>query len=442
MHKPRHHMASVLLSCLIGAALLLSIAALQHLFVSHVPLIPRNFVIPVLVGASIGLFIGLYHRRLLQREDRLQEAYHDIWQSAYYDQLTGLPNRTLLLDRLRQAVANACRHQQTLGVLLLDIDRFKRINESLGHTLGDQLILLVAERISSCIRDSDSVARLGGDEFVLLMPDLKHPDDVALVANKILTAVAQPIELEGQEVFCSCSIGIILAPLDGDDGDTILKHADIAMYKAKDAGGNCYRFYSWYMNQQAVERLAMEANMQRGLERGDFFLHYQPQIDLRSGRIVGVEALLRWQAPNIGPISPELFIPLAEETGFIIPLGEWVLRSACQQAVNWQRQGLPPTRMAVNLSVRQFRQKDLVQTVANVLAETGLKPSLLELELTESCFVERPNEAMAVLHELSRMGGQPVNRRLRHRLLVVGLLKALPNQPPQDRDSLRARHHH
>ena len=404
MHKPRYHMTSVLLPSLLGAALLLSIAALQHLLVSHVPLIPRNFVIPALVGALIGLFIGLHHRRLLQREHHLQEAYHDIWQSAYYDQLTGLPNRTLLLDRLRQAVAHACRHDQTLGVLLLDLDRFKRINESLGHTLGDQLILLVAERISSCIRDSDSVARLGGDEFVLLMPDLKHPDDVALAANKILTAVAQPIELEGQEVFCSCSIGIIMAPLDGDDGDTILKHADIAMYKAKDAGGNCYRFYSWYMNQQAVERLAMEANMQRGLERGDFFLHYQPQIDLRSGRIVGVEALLRWQAPNIGPISPELFIPLAEETGFIVPLGEWVLRSACQQAVIWQRQGLPPIRMAVNLSLRQFRQKDLVQTVADVLTETGLAPSLLELELTESCFVDRPNEAMAVLHELSRMG--------------------------------------
>ena len=404
MNKPRHYMASVLLPMLIGAALLLFIATLQHLFVSHIPLIPRNFVIPALVGASIGLFVGLYHRRLLQREDHLQEAYNDIWQSAYYDQLTGLPNRTLLLDRLRQAVAHTQRHGETLGVLLLDLDRFKRINESLGHTLGDQLILLVAERIASCIRDSDSVARLGGDEFVLLVPDLKHPDDVALVANKILAAVALPIELEGQEVFCSCSIGIIMAPLDGDDADTILKHADIAMYKAKDAGGNCYRFYSWYMNQQAVERLAMEANMQRGLERGDFFLYYQPQIDLRSGRIVGFEALLRWRAPEIGLISPELFIPLAEETGFIIPLGEWVLRTACQQAISWQRQGLPSTRVAVNLSVRQFRQKDLVQTVAAVLTETGLTPSLLELELTESCFVDQPNEAMAVLHELSRMG--------------------------------------
>lgn len=394
----------VLIPTLAGAALLLAIAALQHMFVSHVPLTPRNFIIPTLVGSSVGLFIGLYHRRLRQRETRLQEAYNDIWHSAYYDQLTGLPNRILLLDRLRQAVAHARRHGETLGVLLLDIDRFKRINESLGHTLGDQLLLLIAERIAACIRDSDSIARLGGDEFVLLMPNLKHPDDATLVANKILEAIALPVDLDEQEVFCSCSIGIIMAPLDGDDEETILKHADIAMYKAKDAGGNCYRFYSWYRNEQTVERLAMEASMQRGLERDDFFLHYQPQIDLRSGRIVGVEALLRWQAPEIGLVSPELFIPLAEETGFIIPLGEWVLRTACQQAVAWQQLDQPPIRMAVNLSIRQFRQKNLVETVASILKETGLNPNLLELELTESCFFERPDEAMTILHEFSRMG--------------------------------------
>lgn len=404
MTKQHRHIGAVLAPTVLGMALLTCIAALQHHFVSHIPLIPRNFIIPSTVGALIGFFIGLYHRRLRQREARLQEAYNDIWHSAYYDHLTGLPNRTLLLDRLRQAVAHTQRQGERLGVLLLDIDRFKRINESLGHSLGDQLLLLVAERIASCIRDSDSVARLGGDEFVLLMPNLKHPDDAALVANKILKAVAVPADLENQEVFCSCSIGIIMAPLDGDDAETILKHADIAMYKAKDAGGNCYRFYSWYMNQQTAERLAMEANMQRGLERGDFFLHYQPQIDLRSGNIVGVEALLRWQAPDIGNISPELFIPLAEETGFIIPLGEWVLRTACQQAVAWQRSGAPPIRMAVNLSIRQFRQKHITETIAKILTETGLQPSLLELELTESCFIERPNDAMIILNELSSMG--------------------------------------
>ena len=363
--QKHHHIAAVLIPTLLGTVLLTCIAALQHHFISHVPLIPRNFIIPSTVGTLSGFFIGLYHRRLRQRETRLQEAYNDIWHSAYYDHLTGLPNRTLLLDRLRQAVAHARRQGETLGVLLLDIDRFKRINESLGHTLGDQLLLMVAERIAACIRDSDSVARLGGDEFVLLMPNLKHPDDAALVANKILETIAVPVDLENQEVFCSCSIGIIMAPLDGDDEETILKHADIAMYKAKDAGGNCYRFYSWYMNQQTVERLAMEANMQRGLERGDFFLHYQPQIDLRNGNIVGVEALLRWQAPDIGSISPELFIPLAEETGFIIPLGEWVLRTACQQAVTWQRRGAPPVRMAVNLSIRQFRQKNRFLVVSS-----------------------------------------------------------------------------
>lgn len=335
--KPlRRHAVTILLPAILGAVLLMSIATLQYFFVSHSPLVPRNFIIPATVGSLAGLFIGLYNRRLSLRERSLQEAYDELFHSAYYDQLTGLPNRSLLLDRLRQAVAHARRQGETLGVLLLDIDRFKRINETLGHSQGDQLLLLIAERISACLRESDTVSRLGGDEFIMLMPDLKHPDDAALVAGKILEAIAQPLELAGQELYCSCSIGILMAPLDGDNEETILKHADIAMYKAKDAGGNCYRFYSWYMNQQTIERLSMEANMQRGLERGDFFLHYQPQVDLRSGRLVGAEALLRWRTPDIGMISPSLFIPLAEETGFIVPLGEWVLRTACQQAVTWQ----------------------------------------------------------------------------------------------------------
>lgn len=404
MKKPYRDILQVAVPTLTGCLLLGLLAALQHIFISHIPLSPRNYVIPLLVGALAGLSVGLHQRCLRQREEHLQEAYNDVWRTAYYDQLTGLPNRTLLLDRLQQAVAHASRQGEKLGVLLLDIDRFKRVNESLGHSLGDQLLLLVAERIASCIRDSDSVARLGGDEFVILLPNLKHPDDAALVAKKILGTVAVPMELEGQELFCTCSIGTILAPQDGEDAETILKHADIAMYKAKDAGGNCYRFYSWYMNEQTIERLAMEANLQRGLERQDFFLHYQPQVDLRSGRIVGVEALLRWNAPEIGMVSPELFIPLAEETGFIIPLGEWVLREACRQAVLWQQPGQPPIRMAVNLSIRQFRQKNLVETITQILEETGLNPNLLELELTESCFFERPDEAMAVLHQLSAMG--------------------------------------
>ncbi len=404
MRQETDNAKTLLFPTLLGAALLLAIAAIQHHFISHIPLLPRNFIIPATVGATAGFCIGLYHRRLSLREKTLQEAYDGLWRSAYYDQLTGLPNRSLLLDRLRQATAHARRQGETLGVLLLDIDRFKRINETLGHSLGDQLLSLLAKRIATCLRSSDTVARLGGDEFILLIPDIRHPDDMALVAGKILESVAEPLELEGHEVFCSCSIGIIMAPLDGDDDEVILKHADIAMYKAKDAGGNCYRFYSWYMNQQTVERLAMEANMQRGLERGDFFLHYQPQIDLRSGRVVGVEALLRWQTQEMGRISPNLFIPLAEETGFIIPLGEWVLKTACRQAVTWQLPDQPPIRVAVNLSIRQFRQKNLVAMVAETLAETGLNPHLLELELTESCFVERPDEAMAVLHELSAMG--------------------------------------
>lgn len=404
MKLPGHHLGTVLAPTVLGAVLLMGIAALQHTLIAHIPLLPRNFIIPCLVGAMIGLCFGLYARRLRKRGAYFQDAYDELWQSAYYDQLTGLPNRTLLLDRLRQAITHARRNGETLGVLLLDIDRFKRINETLGHTQGDQLLLLLAERIAASIRESDSIARLGGDEFVLLLPDLKHPDDASLIATKILEVIAQPLDLDGQEIFCSCSVGVAMAPLDGDDVETILKHADIAMYKAKESGGNCYRFYSWYMNQQAVERLAMEANMQRGLERGDFFLHYQPQFDLRSGRLVGAEALLRWQAPAIGLISPGLFIPLAEETGFIIPLGEWVLRTACQQAVTWQKPNQPPIRIAVNLSVRQFRQKNLVATVMATLAETGLNPNLLELELTESCFMEQPDEAMAVLHELSAMG--------------------------------------
>lgn len=404
MRLSRQTFPAILKPTLLGAALLLFIATVQHLFVSHTPLTPRNFMLPLLVGSIAGICIGFYNLRLRQREEHLQEAFNEVWQTAFFDKLTGLPNRTLLLDRLRQQIMLSRRKNERLAVLVLGVDRFKRFNETLGYGVGDQVLLLVAERLAACVRESDTVARLGGDEFALLMPRINQPDDAALVAAKVLESLAVPMELCDQELFCTTSIGIALFPMDGDEDEDILKHADIAMHHTKSAGGNHFRFYSWFMNQQAAERLNMEANLQRGLERGDFHLHYQPQFDLKSGQIVGVEALLRWNMPGVGTISPALFIPLAEETGLIQQLGIWVLRTACEQAVTWQQAGLPPIRMAVNLSMRQFRQKDLTETISTVLQETGLPPWRLELEVTESCFTDRPDEAVDILRALKQLG--------------------------------------
>jgi len=325
---------------------------------------------------------------------------------AHHDPLTSLPNRNLMKDRLDQAVAHVSRVGRHVAVMFIDLDRFKNINDSLGHSAGDEVIVEVARRLARSVRDGDTVARLGGDEFVIVLSDVAREGDVALFAQKILDSLFVPIVIQGEELSLGGSIGISLYPKDGKDGVTLLKNADAAMYRAKALGRNNYQFYAQEMNAKAFERLKVEGGLRHALERNEFVLHYQPQMDLASGRMVGVEALLRWQPPGTTAISPADFIPIAEESGLIVPIGEWVLRTACAQHVAWKETGFPEVRMAVNLSARQFRQKGLEQMIARVLQETGCKATCLELEITESVIMDDPESATETLKKLSDMGVQ------------------------------------
>ena len=333
-----------------------------------------------------------------------KQAEQKIQRLAYYDALTGLPNRQLLQDRLKQVLAQAHRYQHQVGVLFLDLDRFKRINDTLGHVVGDQFLETIAERLQEWTRESDTVARLGGDEFVIVLSAVQKIQDVVNIAAGILETISQPIRLGGHEVFCSTSIGIAFYPMDGEDHETLLKNADTAMYAAKDQGRNTYQFFSEEMNNRALERMTIETHLRGALSNDELLLHYQPQVDLNSGRIVGVEALIRWNHPVRGLMAPGTFIPLAEESGLIIPVGEWVLRSACRQARIWQDAGFPLRRIAVNLSARQFSQGGLVNTVEAVLQETGLDPDCLELELTESALMTNASDAILTLIDLRVRG--------------------------------------
>ncbi len=321
-----------------------------------------------------------------------------------YDSLTGLPNRTLLHDRLHLATAQASRDKLVLGVLMLDLDRFKAINETLGHRAGDKLLKAVAKRLQACFRDSDTLARLGGDEFVAILTGVSHEDSITTVAKKILAVVSEPFYIDGAEIFSTCSIGIAVYPMDGDDSHTLLKHADLAMYQAKGLDRNNFQFFSREMNNIVLERMMLENSMRKGLERGEFFLVYQPQVDARTGSIFGMEALLRWQHPDLGLLLPDKFINLAEENGLIIPLGEWVLRCACRQNKAWQEEGLPPVCVAVNLSAKQFGQYHLDELVAATLLETGLDPEWLELELTESMLMKDIEQNATLLKKFKEMG--------------------------------------
>ncbi|MDP2109560.1 MAG: EAL domain-containing protein, partial [Thiobacillus sp.] len=323
---------------------------------------------------------------------------------ANYDELTGLANRNLVQDRLNQALAFSRRHDCGLAVLFIDLDHFKNINDSLGHDAGDLLLAQVAARLSANVREGDTVARQGGDEFVLLLPEIREDDDVPVVAQKILKAMSAPFDINGRELHITCSIGIASYPKDGEDSQTLLKNADAAMYRAKELGRNNAQYYSAEMNVKAMERLVLENGLHHALERDEFLLHYQPQVDLRSGEITGMEALVRWQHPELGLVSPAMFIPVAEESGLIVALGEWVLRTACAQNKAWQLAGLKPISIAVNLSARQFRQPDLVEKVAAILDETGLDPASLELELTESLVMQDVEETIATLGKLKAMG--------------------------------------
>jgi diguanylate cyclase (GGDEF)-like protein/PAS domain S-box-containing protein len=323
---------------------------------------------------------------------------------AYHDALTGLPNRVLLQDRLQQAIAQAERVRNGLALVFLDLDNFKKINDSLGHAAGDALLREVAQRLKHCVRDSDTISRQGGDEFVLILRELRGVDSCVPVLGKIMESLQEPFIWEGNELSTSASLGIALYPEDGRDFETLRKKADLAMYRAKEAGRNTYRFFDEEMDEEAVEHLLMRSGLRRAVERGEFLLHYQPQIDLGSGRIIGAEALLRWQHPEYGLVPPGRFIPIAEESGLIVPIGEWVLREACRQCAQWLRAGLPPLVVAVNLSAAQFRRGSVEQAVRQALTDTGLPPVQLELELTESILIQDVESVLATVQRLKQLG--------------------------------------
>ncbi|MDP3636491.1 MAG: EAL domain-containing protein [Azonexus sp.] len=332
-----------------------------------------------------------------QSEERMRHI-------AQHDALTGLPNRLALAMRLAQLLPEARRHNWRLAIMFLDLDRFKIINDTLGHPVGDELLREVACRLSSVVRETDFVARLGGDEFVIILPGITSPADAAIVAGKIIAKLSIAIEAEGHELHTSPSIGISIFPDDGPDGDTVMKNADVAMYHAKSAGRNNYQFFTAEMNRVTADRLDIERKLRHAISRNELALCFQPQFRADSSQPTGVEALLRWHHPTDGMIPPDRFIPVAEETGLIVEIGEWVLLNACREVKHWIDKGLQPIRIAVNVSARQLRRRDFCETVAGVLAETELPPELLEIELTESSVMENPEEAIAILQRLGRMG--------------------------------------
>lgn len=336
----------------------------------------------------------------------MKESESKLAHLAHHDPLTGLPNRLMLNARLEHSLTRAHRNNHLLAVLFLDLDHFKNVNDTLGHPVGDLLLQEVAHRLTSCVREEDTVSRLGGDEFTVLLEGLHEACYASDVAQKIISSLACPFILQGHEVFITCSVGISIFPNDGNDVTTLLKNADSALYRAKEQGRDNYQYYTEELTTLAMERLSMESDLRHALERNELVVHYQPQVDLYSGNIIGMEALLRWQHPVIGLIPPSNFIPLAEETGLIIPIGEWVLRTACFRLQTWIDEGMPKVRMAVNLSSRQFNQKNLAEVVASALRDSGLDPDCLELELTESLIMKDAEAAIVVLNKIKALGVQ------------------------------------
>jgi diguanylate cyclase (GGDEF)-like protein/PAS domain S-box-containing protein len=325
---------------------------------------------------------------------------------AQHDFLTGLPNRVLLNDRIAQAIAMARRRGAHLAALFLDLDNFKNINDSLGHAVGDKLLQSVARRLAGCVRESDTVSRQGGDEFVILLAEDKRAEDAALAAEKILAAMASPHALGDLELHVSTSIGVSVYPADGQDADTLIKNADTAMYHAKEKGRNNFQFFRNDMNIRAVERQLIESQLRRALDQQEFVLHYQPKVDLTTGKITGVEALIRWQHPEWGTVLPERFIPVAEDCGLIVPIGRWVLREACLQAQRWGNAGIKPVSVAVNISSLEFRRKDFFDSVRATLDDIGLDPHCLQLEITESILMRDVDASNAILRQFKNLGVQ------------------------------------
>jgi diguanylate cyclase (GGDEF)-like protein/PAS domain S-box-containing protein len=343
----------------------------------------------------IGTYEDITERKVA--EERVQYL-------AYYDALTGLPNRTLLQDRLTKALASARRRKDKVALLFLDLDRFKTINDSLGHSVGDLVLKEVAERLKKWAREQDTVARVGGDEFLIVLTAVKDASDAAVAAERLMNAMTAEFVAQGHSVGISCSVGISIFPEHGRDGETLIKNADAAMYCAKESGRNNVRFFANDMNAQAVQQLTLENGLRLALEKKELFLVYQPQMEIATGRITGLEALLRWQHPELGLVPPDKFIRIAENSGLIMPIGEWVLRTACSQARKWQDEGLPAVSVAVNVSAIQFRQEDFCELIRRVLNETGLAPQYLELELTESLLLANADVTLSVIQELKAMG--------------------------------------
>jgi len=333
-----------------------------------------------------------------------KQAQERVQYLAYYDAVTGLANRTLLEDRLHKALASAHRRQEKLAVLFLDLDHFKVVNDSLGHSAGDLVLKDVAGRLQKVAREQDTVARLGGDEFVMVVNAVKESGDAAVVAKRVLDAVTAEGIIQGHPLSIGCSIGISIFPVHGRDTTALVKNADAAMYCAKERGRNNFQFFAPEMNAQALERLQLESDLRGALQRNELFLAYQPQLDVATGELIGAEALLRWRHPQLGLIPPDKFIRIAENSGLIIPLGEWVLRTACAQARQWQQQGLPAVPVAVNVSAVQFRQEGFLELIRRVLGDTGLSPQYLELELTESLIMSNSETILSMLRQLKATG--------------------------------------
>ncbi|MEO5340479.1 MAG: EAL domain-containing protein [Magnetococcus sp. MYC-9] len=381
-----------------------------------------HYCVPILENTQclgvINLYLATDHRPQPGEEAFLTTVAHTVAgllkhrhlekqldQQAKFDVLTGLPNRFLFHDRLHQALAMATRNHRDVVLIFIDLDQFKLVNDTVGHEAGDRLLQEAGQRITSCLRGSDTVARLGGDEFTIILQELTNPFYVELVARKILEQLARPFHLLGEEFSVSGSMGITFFPHDAKDAESLLKNADSAMYQAKKAGRSTFCFFTQEMQNQAMLRMQMERELLHALEKGEFCLHYQAKVESQSGRIVGMEALVRWEKPGHGLVSPGTFIPLAEETGFIVPLGAWILQTACQQNKEWLEANHPPVRVAVNLSARQFQQGEaLIDTVASVLSVTELPAEFLELEVTESMVMENVEQAIATLQALRGMG--------------------------------------
>lgn len=334
----------------------------------------------------------------------LKQKESEIHFRAYHDPLTGLPNRDLFNDRLKVEISRASRIDSRVGVMFLDLDNFKDINDSLGHVIGDYLLQHVAKRVLQCVRDVDTVARIGGDEFTILLPQITDPKELVIVARRIMDIFKEPFNVQGYELFSSTSIGIGVYPADGKDNIELLKNADLAMYHAKDQGKNNYAFFAKEMNVQIKKRLKLENQLRRAMKKKQFILHYQPLVDMTSGDILGVEALVRWEHPSMGTVPPNDFIPLAEESGIILKIGQWVLEESCKQNFQWRSRGVDSLYTSINISSKQFRRNDFFQTVSGILKTTGLNSTLITLQITENCIMEKHDDIIRLMNELKNIG--------------------------------------